>query len=159
MAGSTLLLSRPLGWLTHTQASRVSSTGFPSQSAEPTLPSAVVYKGLSQLSCSHTLRAGSPIHTPSGPAIPYCSGEVQVLSTVAGKRPGKLSFSHEPEPILLTTMGGEEQVGKASLPHPCHLCQTRGRASSLKILPSGLAQLCPCHQGQHSWAVQERCKA
>ena len=65
------------------QATRASSTVPPSLSAGPTLPSAVVDEGLEQFSCIHTLGAGSPVPTPSGPVLQCGPGEVQATLTKA----------------------------------------------------------------------------
>lgn len=66
-------------WLTPTHAFRASSTVLPSQCVEPTLSSAEACEEIGQLSRSHTLGAGSPGPSPSGPALPYCPNEVQDL--------------------------------------------------------------------------------
>ena len=63
-----LLLLHPQGQLTCTLNSRASCTVLPSQGEGPSLPSGESCAGLSQLSCSHTLRAGSSV-VPSSLAL------------------------------------------------------------------------------------------
>lgn len=83
--------------------------------------SATACEEMGQLSCYHTLGAGSPAPPPPEPALPYYPNEVTgpVLpnSAVTMGR-AHLSTLITPGPVLLTVVGDEGPRGRGITPTP-----------------------------------------
>lgn len=137
---------------------RASSTVLPCQCVGPTLPSVAAYKGQDQLPIPHTLRTGSPVPLPTGPAplLSRQGPEPAFLSAIASEGAG-LAF---PPSCSQGHLSGLLQVARGNH-SPTHATsqQTNGRTSSPMVSPAlgghgrRPAHPCPLHQGQHCCAI------
>jgi hypothetical protein len=121
--------------LTHS-STRASSIVLSSPGKGLTLPSAAASEGLGQLSCPHTLDAGSPMPIAIG-------GNSTVLPRRAAGPP--------------TTAGGKGRGEEGITIHPCQLIAHEWRDQRDQLTPSGQAHPRSQHQGQLYCAAQERC--
>lgn len=132
VAGSSLLLVCPLGWLIWTHASRTTFTVHPSQSMGPTYPSAAAYAGLGQLFLlSHPWEWLTHTFTmwTSCTLLPRQRAGPALLSAATSKGQSQLTCFHDPAVLAFPSATGWQGTRHQSCTHVTSQ-QMSGRTSS-----------------------------